>query len=231
MKGTARAAAVLAASLALGACASLPPLEPRTASTALTGTSDTSLGQAVAVVCDTFRQRDEQVSGVVVISDGQDNGTVVTPLQAGRKAAAMHVPVYAVGVGDPRSPRNIHVGNLRAKEVVLARDTAGALLLWHGADLRLETLRTPPELFLSTGTEQCATIPSGCYQASQYAIDFYIGDDREQLTYGQHVARGGYVLVHAGYDVGTAQLQGCDDGTPAGVAAELWAAPTSPGGP
>lgn len=84
----------------------------------------TRLGQAVAVVCDTFRQRDEQVAGVVVVSDGQDNGTVVTPLQAGRRAAAMHVPVFSVGVGDPRSPRNIHVGNLRAKEVVLARDTA-----------------------------------------------------------------------------------------------------------
>ena len=82
----------------------------------------TRIGQAVATVCDAFRLRDEPVAGIVVISDGQDNGTVVTPAQAGRKAAAMHVPVFAVGVGDPRSPRNIHVGNLRAKEVVLAKD-------------------------------------------------------------------------------------------------------------
>lgn len=84
----------------------------------------TRVGQAVATVCDTFRQRDEPVAGVVVLTDGQDNGTVVSPLQAGRRAAAMHVPVFSVGVGDPRSPKNIHVGNLRAKEVVLAKDTA-----------------------------------------------------------------------------------------------------------
>jgi hypothetical protein len=61
---------------------------------------------------------------VVVISDGQQNGGSVTPLAAGRKALAQRVPIYAVGVGDPRSPKNIHVANLRAKEVVLARDTA-----------------------------------------------------------------------------------------------------------
>ncbi|MCG3133991.1 MAG: hypothetical protein HMLKMBBP_01260 [Planctomycetes bacterium] len=84
----------------------------------------TRIGQAVAAVCDTFRLRDEPVAGIVVVSDGQENGTVVTPAAAGRRAASMHVPVFAVGVGDPRSPRNVHVGNLRAKEVVLARDDA-----------------------------------------------------------------------------------------------------------
>lgn len=84
----------------------------------------TRIGQAVAAVCDTFKVQDEPVAGIIVISDGQENGTVVLPEQAGRKAAAMHVPVYTAGVGDPRSPKNIHVGNLRAKEVALARDDA-----------------------------------------------------------------------------------------------------------
>src|SRR5204862_804883 len=46
------------------------------------------------------------------------------PVAAGRRAQAQRVPIYAVGVGDPRSPKNIHVSNLRAKEFVLARDTA-----------------------------------------------------------------------------------------------------------
>ena len=84
----------------------------------------TRLSQAVALALDALKSRDEDVAGVVVISDGQQNGGSVTPLAAGRKALAQRVPVYTVGVGDPRSPKNIHVSNLRAKEVVLARDTA-----------------------------------------------------------------------------------------------------------
>ncbi len=85
---------------------------------------NTRLGQAVAMALDAFRLRDEFIGGVVVISDGQQNSGSLTPLQAGRKAAAQQVPVFSVGVGDPRSPMNIHVANLRAKEVVLARDEA-----------------------------------------------------------------------------------------------------------
>ncbi len=88
------------------------------------GESSTRLGQSVASVLDTFRLRDEPVAGVVVLSDGQSNAGTPTPLAAGRRASSQDVPVFAVGVGDPRSPKNVHVSNLRAKEVVLARDTA-----------------------------------------------------------------------------------------------------------
>jgi len=84
----------------------------------------TRLGQAVGTVLDMFHYRDEPVAGVVVISDGQQNGGTLSPVQAGRKASSQHVPVFTIGVGDPRSPKNLHVSNLRAKEVVLARDTA-----------------------------------------------------------------------------------------------------------
>ncbi len=84
----------------------------------------TRLGQAVSLALDEYRNRDEDVAGVVVVSDGRQTAGTVTPLAAGRKANAQHVPVFAVGVGDPKSPNNIHVSNLRAKEVVLARDTA-----------------------------------------------------------------------------------------------------------
>jgi hypothetical protein len=96
--------------------ARLPELKPVDPST--------RMGQAVALALDALKSREEDVAGVVVVSDGQQNGGSETPLAAGRKALAQRVPVYAVGVGDPRSPKNIHVANLRAKEVVLARDTA-----------------------------------------------------------------------------------------------------------
>src|SRR6185295_15555380 len=84
----------------------------------------TRIGQAVSFALDTFSSRSEPVAGVIVVSDGQQNGGGVTPLAAGRKAQSQGAAVYAVGVGDPRSPKNIQVSNLRAKEVVLARDTA-----------------------------------------------------------------------------------------------------------
>jgi uncharacterized membrane protein len=88
------------------------------------GDPSTRIGQAVGFALDTFRSRAEPVAGVVVISDGQQNGGSMSPIAAGRKAQAQGAEVYAVGVGDPRSPKNINVSNLRAKEVVLARDTA-----------------------------------------------------------------------------------------------------------
>jgi hypothetical protein len=86
--------------------------------------SSTRMGQLVSQATEMFKMRDEEVAGVVVVSDGRQNGGTVSPVAAGRRALAQRVPIYAVGVGDPRSPKNIHVSNLRAKEFVLARDTA-----------------------------------------------------------------------------------------------------------
>jgi uncharacterized membrane protein len=83
----------------------------------------TRIGQAVAQVLDAYRGRDEGLSGIVVVSDGRQTGAGISPVAAGRRAAAQNVPIYSVAVGDPRSPKNINVSNLRAKEVVLARDT------------------------------------------------------------------------------------------------------------
>ncbi len=84
----------------------------------------TLLGGAVSGVLEEFRLRDEPLAGVVVVTDGRQNGGTVGPLAAARKAASLRpsVPLYLVGVGDPDRPRNIHVENLRAREVVLFGD-------------------------------------------------------------------------------------------------------------
>jgi hypothetical protein len=71
------------------------------------------------------------------------------------------------------------------------RSTSGKLLLWMGQALELESVVTPAELSVATGPEQCATLPSGCYLSSQYAIDFDMGGQTERLTYGASVTRGG----------------------------------------
>jgi cardiolipin synthase C len=64
----ARSAALLVAALALGGCATLPPLDPRTASTALTETADTSLGKAVSAAA---RDREDE-SGIYALPEGKD---------------------------------------------------------------------------------------------------------------------------------------------------------------
>jgi hypothetical protein len=83
----------------------------------------TFLGDAVSDVLDDFRLRDEPLAGVVVLTDGRQSVTAgaTGPVDAARKAAGAQpsVPLYLVGIGDPDLPRNIHVSNLKAREVVL----------------------------------------------------------------------------------------------------------------
>ena len=61
-------AALLVAALALGGCASLPPLDGRSASTALTATADTRLGKAVSAAA---RDREDE-SGIYELPQGTD---------------------------------------------------------------------------------------------------------------------------------------------------------------
>lgn len=83
----------------------------------------TFLGDAVSDVLDDFRLRDEPLAGVVVLTDGRQSQTsgAIEPMDAAKKAAEVQpgVPLFLVGVGDPDQPRNIHVANLKAREVVL----------------------------------------------------------------------------------------------------------------
>jgi len=87
----------------------------------------TFLGNAATEVLEEFRLRDEPLAGIVVFTDGRQNGGTVGPLEAARKAASARpaVPIYVVGAGDPERPRNVHVANLRAKEFVLRGDDVG----------------------------------------------------------------------------------------------------------
>lgn len=155
----------------------------------------TRLGHAVATVLDTFRLRDEKVAGIVVVSDGQENGTTVLPAQAGRKAAALHVPVFTVGVGDPRSPRNIHVGNLRAKEVVLAKDDTVFEFTVHakgfeGRRARIEVLAKEP------GSNRTRPLP-----ASPSEVVLEGGEKEQNVKVVHRFVEPGLVTVRVGIPV------------------------------
>jgi uncharacterized membrane protein len=82
------------------------------------------IGDAANDLLEEFRLRDEPLAAIILVSDGRRHGGKVEPGDAARKASTlrMPVPIYTVVVGDPDEARNLNVTDLRAKEVVLAKD-------------------------------------------------------------------------------------------------------------
>jgi uncharacterized membrane protein len=73
----------------------------------------TSLGAALQAVRDRYRGR--AIAGIVLLTDGGDNGTV----DAAASAAA-GAPVYAIGIGARTSPRDREIVSVTAAESVLS---------------------------------------------------------------------------------------------------------------
>jgi len=63
----------------------------------------TSLGDALGLALDVLKRSDAKSRVVIVLTDGNDTGSSVPPLQAARIAAARGVTLYTIGVGDPRT--------------------------------------------------------------------------------------------------------------------------------
>jgi hypothetical protein len=71
--------------------------------------TETRLGQALA---DQLRQyRDAPLAGVIVISDGAQNAGI-EPGSAAEAAKDIQVPIYTVGVGSTKAPRNVALRDL-----------------------------------------------------------------------------------------------------------------------
>jgi hypothetical protein len=66
--------------------------------------------------------RGQPVAAVVLVSDGQ--ATDGETMAAAQFAAQRGVPVFTVGVGDPKAPRNIEVASLTANPVLFKDDEA-----------------------------------------------------------------------------------------------------------
>lgn len=63
----------------------------------------TSLGDAVGLSLTVLERSAAQSRVVIVLTDGNDTGSSVPPVQAARIAAARGVTLYTIGVGDPRA--------------------------------------------------------------------------------------------------------------------------------
>ncbi len=66
--------------------------------------------------------RGETVAGVILFSDGRDNGGVLRPEEAASRLARREIPIRVVGVGDAEEPKDIRVFGLNISEVVLEGD-------------------------------------------------------------------------------------------------------------
>jgi len=56
-----------------------------------------------------------RLSSIVLISDGQHNGTE-DPTEIARKAASLGIPIFVIGVGDPNPPKNLAVNEVYVRE-------------------------------------------------------------------------------------------------------------------
>jgi Ca-activated chloride channel family protein len=74
----------------------------------------TALGDAVGLCLRAFERSEAKERVAIVLSDGNDTGSLVAPLRAARIAAEQNVRLYMVGVGDPRA-----VGEAGLNEEVL----------------------------------------------------------------------------------------------------------------
>lgn len=63
----------------------------------------TALGDAVGLALDVLGRSDAKSRVVVVLTDGNDTGSNVPPVQAARIAASRGVTLHVIGVGDPRA--------------------------------------------------------------------------------------------------------------------------------
>ncbi len=86
----------------------------------------TRLGAVLRNVANEFgRRQDQHLAGVLLISDGRDTSDGEPPQQmlAAMGPVKEKLHVAAIGLGNPSSGKNLWVERIRAKEVVLVRDS------------------------------------------------------------------------------------------------------------
>ncbi len=61
----------------------------------------TALGDAVGLAIKLFRDADTENRMLLVLTDGNDTGSMVPPIDAARVAASEQIRIYPIAVGDP----------------------------------------------------------------------------------------------------------------------------------
>lgn len=69
-----------------------------------------------------FGKRRETVSGVIMLSDFQQNADTISVTEFARGLGERKIPVFTVGVGNPDEPKDIRITNVDVNDVVLVDD-------------------------------------------------------------------------------------------------------------
>jgi len=69
-----------------------------------------------------FGDREERVSGVLIVSDGQENSGSASAIDVARRFGERRTPVHTLGVGNPDEPKDVRLTHLDVNEVVLVDD-------------------------------------------------------------------------------------------------------------
>lgn len=64
---------------------------------------NTAIGDAIGMAIKQFEHAPEQDKVLILLTDGNDTGSAVPPERAAAMAAARHIVVHTVGIGDPRA--------------------------------------------------------------------------------------------------------------------------------
>jgi hypothetical protein len=107
----------------------IDPLPPYATVRADARVQETRIGESIrdavaAVIGSGFGGREERVSGVLVVTDGQENSGSVPSLEIARRLGERGTPIHILGIGNPDPPRDIRIVNVDASDVVLVDDIA-----------------------------------------------------------------------------------------------------------
>lgn len=77
------------------------------------GRGGTLIGDAIRLALHGFGTLDQSYKDIILITDGEDHDSF--PLEAATAAAAQHVSIYAVGIGDPEAGARIPAANAQGE--------------------------------------------------------------------------------------------------------------------
>jgi hypothetical protein len=66
--------------------------------------------------------RSEKISSIIIFTDGRQNAGSLDPVEEAMNFGRRRIPIYTVGIGDPREPKDLSVDNLQAPDVSIVGD-------------------------------------------------------------------------------------------------------------
>jgi Ca-activated chloride channel homolog len=101
----------------------------------------TSLFDAIAIAARSVAERDNRHRAVLVITDGVDTGSELTPAQVSGIASSIDVPVYLLTVVHPIDHQGTHLAVTAPEKRVADTATLADLARWTGGDMRIASVR------------------------------------------------------------------------------------------